>query len=192
MMEFSWPGNWLPRVVQLCLVLAALAQVCAALAEPCTLYKAGDVAKARENVKRYKWAQAIVKSWERSVDHAMQQERQFFEEMTPELTPWTSYGQNCPVCVGKQSSMGECGLYRWSLDEPDKLICKYCGTVYPNPKYPETGSMTCPKMGQTFTYYETPEERAHPDENPAKYAFKWVSWPIHTSWTGMIRARKAG
>ena len=191
-MELSWPPSWFPRMVQLCLILGALAHVCAAFAEPCTLYKAEDVAKARENAKRYPWAQAIVNGWKRSVDHAMQQDREFFEEMTPELTLWTAYGQNCPACVGKQSSMGECGLYRWNLNDPDKLICKYCGTVYPNPKYPETGSMTCPKMGQTFTYYETPEERAHPDENPAKYAFKWVSWPMHSSWTGIIRAKKAG
>ncbi len=191
-MDFSWPGSWLFRTLHYCLILAALAQFSVAFAEPCTLYKAADVAKARENVKRYPWAQAIVSGWQRSVDYAMQQNRDFFEEMIPELTPWTTYGQNCPACVGKQSSMGECGLYNWSVRDPDKLVCKYCGTVYPNEDYPETGSMTCPKMGQTFTYYETPEERAHPDENPAKYAFKWVSWPIHTSWTGIIRARKAG
>ena len=191
-MDLSRSRSRLSHVVQLCLILGALAQLCAAFGAPCTLYKPEDVAKARENVKRYKWAQAIVNGWKRSVDYAMQQDREFFEEMIPELTPWTTYGQNCPACVGKQSSMGECGLYKWNVKTPDKLVCKYCRTVYPNPDYPETGSMTCPKMGQTFTYYETPEERAHPDENPAKYAFKWVSWPIHTSWTGIIRAKKAG
>ena len=189
-MELSWPPSWFPRVVQLCLIAGALVQVCAAFAEPCTLYKAEDVAKARENVKRYTWAQAIVNGWKGSVDYAMQQDREFFEEMIPELTAWNYFGQNCPACVGKQSSMGECGLYRWNVEDPDKLVCKYCGTVYPNEDYPETGSMTCPKMGQTFTYYETPEERAHPDENPAKYALKWVGWPIHTSWTGLIRQKK--
>jgi len=188
--ELTCIDGWLYRGLCGLMILLAVTQLSVAFSEPCTLYKAADVAKARENVKRYKWAQAIVNGWKRSVDYVMQQDRQFFEDMTPELTPWTYFGQNCPACVGKQSSMGECGLYRWNVKEPDKLVCKYCGTVYPNPDYPETGSMTCPKMGQTFTYYETPEERAHPDENPAKYALKWVSWPIHTSWTGLIRRYK--
>ena len=160
--------------------------------EPCTLYKAKDVENARENVKKHAWARKWVDSWKQSVSFAMEQEPTFFEEMITELTNWPTYGQNCPACVGEKSSMGECGLYKWSIREPDKLTCKYCGTVYPNPKYPETGTMTCPKMGQTFTYYETEEERAHPDENPAPYAFRWVRWPVHTSWTGILRAKKTG
>jgi len=164
----------------------------AALAEPCTLYKPQDIANARENIARYPWAQAIVKGWERSVRLVMQEDRQFIDEMISELTPWPTYGQNCPVCVGEKSSMGECGIYRWNVSEPDKLVCKYCGTVYPNPKYPETGKLVCPKMGQTFTYYETEAEREHPDDKSGKYAFRWVGWPVHTSWSGVIRTYKAG
>jgi len=160
--------------------------------DPCTLYKADDVRNARENAKRHPWAGDLVESWKRSVSFAMEQDPSFFEDMITELTNWPTYGQNCPACVGKKSSMGECGLYNWSVKDPDKLICKYCGTVYPNPDYPETGSMTCPKMGQTFTYYETEEERAHPGENPSPYAFRWVRWPVHTSWTGVLRAKKTG
>ncbi len=192
MSELSCLDGWWYRGLCGLMILVAVAQVAVALCEPCTLYKAADVATARENVKRYKWAQDIVRSWENSVAYAMEQDRQFFEEMIPELTNWPEYGQNCPACVGKQSSMGECGLYRWDVKDPDKLVCKYCGTVYPNPEYPETGSMTCRKMGQTFTYYETEAERAHPDEAPNKYAFKWVSWPVHTSWSGIIRSKKSG
>ena len=161
-------------------------------AEPCTLYKAADVASARENVKRYRWAQAIVARWEQNVKYAMGQDRAFFEKMISDLSPWSPYGQNCPVCVGKQSSMGECGLWRWSTREPDKLTCKYCGAVFPNPKYPETGKLVCPAMGQTFTYYETDAERAHPGDTSGKHAFRWASWPVHTSWSGLIRTRKTG
>jgi hypothetical protein len=122
-----------------------------ALSAPCTLYKARDLENARENIRRYRWARRIVDRWRRQVSFAMKQDRAFFDGMITELTNWPTYGQNCPACVGKKSSMGECGLYKWSVADPDKLICKYCGTVYPNPKYPETGSMTCPRMGQTFT-----------------------------------------
>ena len=161
-------------------------------AEPCTLYKAEDVANARRNMERYRWAEQIVAAWRRRVAPLMEQDRQFIEEMVGELTPWSTYGQNCPACVNKQSSMGECNLYRWSITEPDKLECKYCRTVYPNPKYPETGKLVCPKMGQTFTYYETEAERAHPENKSGEYAFRWASWPVHSSWTGIIRSNKAG
>jgi hypothetical protein len=171
------------------LVLAVRLQPAAAA--PCTLYKQRDLENARENARRYPWARSLVDGWRRSVEYAMKQERPFFERMVTELTNWPTYGQNCPACVGRKSSMGECGIYKWSLTDPDKLTCKYCGTVYPNPKYPETGSMTCPRLGQTFTYYETDEERAHPGENPSKYAFRWASWPVHSSWTGVIRSNKA-
>ena len=66
------------------------------------------------------------------------------------------------------------------------------GTSYPSADYPETGSMTCPRMGQTFTFYLTDEERAHPDDTSGQYAFRWASWPVHTSFSGIIRAKKAG
>ena len=174
------------------LSLVLLLVTATVFAEPCTLYKAADVARARENVARYRWAKQIVDGWKRSVRGVMEEDHEYVEEMIPELTLWPTYGQNCPVCVGKKSSMGECGIYRWSVGEPDKLSCKYCNTVYPNPRYPETGKLICPRMGQTFTYYETEAERAHPDDKSGKHAFRWVRWPVHTSWSGLIRTYKAG
>lgn len=161
------------------------------VAQPCTLHKAADVARARVNVQRHEWAKKIVASWQRRVSRVMEMDRQEMERMISPLTPWPTYGQNCPVCVGKKSSMGECGIYRWSIDDPDRLTCKYCGTTYPHPDYPETGKLVCPRMGQTFTYYETPEERAHPDDRTGQYAFRWVRWPVHTSFSGVIRTYKA-
>ena len=174
------------------LVVGIWAEPSTAQAEPCTLYKADDVANARLNVERYAWARRIVAGWRRRVAPLMEQDRRFVDEMIDERTPWSSYGQNCPVCVNKQSSMGECNLYKWSIAKPNELKCKYCGTVYPNSKYPETGTLVCPRMGQTFTYYETEAERAHPEDKSGKYAFRWASWPNHTSWSGIIRSKKAG
>ncbi|HID21662.1 MAG TPA: hypothetical protein EYP14_04595, partial [Planctomycetaceae bacterium] len=173
----------------LCLV-AILVPVVARAAGPRTLFKAQDIARARQNIARYPWAQEIVAQWRRSVQKVMQEGRPFVEEMISELTPWPTYGQNCPVCVGKLSSMGECGIYRWTPDDPDKLVCKYCKTTYPNPKFPETGRLVCPRMGQSFTYYETDAERAHPEDPSGRYAFRWVRWPVHTSWSGLIRTYK--
>ncbi|MFC1806719.1 hypothetical protein ACFL09_07080, partial [Planctomycetota bacterium] len=177
----SWPSS-LP-----CLVLLAATAVAA---EPCTLYKARDIATARENVERYAWARRIVARWKRSVDYAMKQDREFLETMISPLTPWSLYGQNCPLCVGEKSSMGECGIWRWRAAEPDQVTCKYCGATFPDPRYPETGKLVCPRMGQTFTYYETEAERAHPSDKSGKHAFRWVRWPVHTSWSGIIRTKK--
>ncbi len=151
-----------------------------------------NVSFARENTRRYTWAQAIVAEWKQEVAYAMGQGREFFEEMISELTMWSQYGQNCPACVGRLSTMGETGIYDWDVRDPDRLVCKYCKTVYPHPEYPETGSVTAPRMGQTFTFYLTDEERAHPEDTSGKYAFKWVSHPVHTSWSGVLRSKKAG
>ncbi len=150
-----------------------------------------DISFGRENVKRYAWAQSIVEGWKQDATYAVAQERSFFEEMISELTLWPEYGQNCPVCVNRLSSMGECGIYEWDVRDPNRLVCMYCKTAYPNPEYPETGRVTAPRMGQTFTFYLTDEERAHPEDRSGKYAFKWSRNPVHTSWSGVLRSKKA-
>ena len=156
---------------------------------PRTMYKPQDIEKARCNLARYGWAQEIVRGWEKAVEFAMQQDRAFFETFVPELTPGTHYGQNCPYCVGKQSLMGG-GRFTWSIDAPDRIVCGDCGTAYPNEAYPETGVLECPRMRQTFAYYETPGEREHTGER-AEYALQWLGdRPTMTSFSGHIRFRK--
>lgn len=169
-------------------LLAATRSACAG---PRTLYKSADIKNARRNVVRYDWAKGIVEGWERDVALSMRQDRGFFEALIPELTPGTHYGQNCPHCVGKQSLMGG-GRFNWTIERPDEISCSVCGTVFPNARYPETGVLECPRMGQRFTYYQTPEEVADPD-NRAKHALKWLGErPTMTSFTGHIRDCKVG
>lgn len=160
-----------------------------AVEDPCTLYKPRDIENARANASRYAWAEEIVERWKRRVEFAMQKDLDFFEQLIPELTPGSRYGQSCPHCVGRKSLMGH-GNFSWSVTKPNQLTCRDCGTVYPNEDYPETGVLKCPRMGQTFTYYETPEERAHPAER-AKYALKWGTDPRMTTFSGQIRYHKA-
>jgi hypothetical protein len=151
-----------------------------------------NTAIARKNLDRYPWAQAIVDGWQEDVAFALQQDRAFFERMMPDLTPWSEYGQNCPACVGRLSTMGESGLYEWNITEPDRLLCKYCKTEYPNAEYPESGQVRAPRMGQTFTFYLNENERAHPEDRVGTYAYRWVTWPVHTSWSGILRAKQGG
>ncbi len=179
----------LPYLV--CLVVVVLSLNCSVvLAQPRTLYKPRDIENARKNIERYGWAQGLARGWKGRAAFVMQQDREFFEELIPELTPLCFYGQNCPACVGKKSEMGEGGVFRWSLSAPDQLTCARCGTVYPNDEYPETGVLECPQMGQTFTYYQTPEELANPAERN-QHALKWLGTrPVMTSFSGMIRYGK--
>ena len=149
-----------------------------------------NVENARENLRRHSWAQAIVEGWKKEVAYLIRQDREFVDAMVSELTPWPEYGQNCPVCVNRLSSMGETGIYDWDPTDPDRLVCRYCKTEYPNEDYPETGSVTAPGMNQTFTFYLTDAERAHPEDRSGEHAFKWVRTPVHTSWTGVMRSKK--
>ncbi|MDE2997640.1 MAG: heparinase II/III family protein [Gemmatimonadota bacterium] len=186
---------WFSRIHMLVFLLVLPAFLLAAsrraYAGPRTLYKTADIENARRNVARFDWAKDIVGGWERNVALAMQQDRAFFDALIPELTPGTHYGQNCPHCVGTLSLMGG-GRFNWNIKRPDEISCSACGTVYPNARYPETGVLECPRMGQRFTYYQTPEEVADP-ENRAKHALKWLGErPTMTSFTGQIRDRKVG
>ena len=148
-----------------------------------------NVTRARENL-RHPWAQKLVETWRQQTAYALQQEKPFFESMLPILTPWPEYGQNCPACVGRLSSMGETGLYEWDVRDPDKLTCKYCHTQYPNAEYPETGSITATRMGQTFTFYLNDDEREHPEDMTGTHAYRWVSFPVHTSFSGILRSKQ--
>ena len=167
-----------------------------ALAQPRTLYKPADIENARRNRERYPWAQAIVTRWERNVAFAMEQDRQFFANLIPELTPGTAYGQNCPACVGGKSLEGESSLFSWSITAPEQVTCRRCGTVFPNEEYPETGVLECPRMGQTFTYYQPPAERAlgadaTPEQRREKALRGLSQVPQMTSLSGLIRLHKA-
>ncbi len=128
-----WMSVWMSVLLVLpCLSVGAFLLTCeVAVAQPRTMYKPRDIENAGQNLERYGWAQEIVSGWENAVEFAMQQDRRFFEELIPELTPGTSYGQNCPRCVGKQSLMGS-GSFNWSISAPGQLTCSECGTVYPN------------------------------------------------------------
>ncbi|MEN6346403.1 MAG: heparinase II/III family protein [Armatimonadia bacterium] len=178
-----------PLVTAICCLLALFTTVVLEAA-PCTLYKPRNLEIARANVAKYQWARDLLASWEKSASFALSKDREFFRGMVSDLTPWSTYGQVCPACVGEKCSMGESGVWRWSVSDPEKLRCRYCGAEFPNPKYPETGVLECPQSGQTFTYYINDAQRAHPEEDLGKHAYLWAGRPVQVSFTGLLRTYK--
>lgn len=171
-------------------VLLTVSMTSRIAAGPVTLYKPADIATARANLERHQWARDTLTRYRATVAYAMSLDRAALRAMVPDLTPWSTYGQVCPACVGEKCAMGESDVWTWSVSDPEKLTCRYCGRVYPDPAYPETGVLECPQMGQTFTYYLNDQQRAHPDEDPGKYAYQWAGRPVQVSFSGVIRARQ--
>ncbi|MHB8995326.1 MAG: heparinase II/III family protein [Armatimonadota bacterium] len=169
------------------LMMALLGEATAA---PVTLYKPQQIMTARANMARHAWAAAIADGYRNRVSHTMSLDREALRRVIPDLTPGSTYGQVCPACVGTKCAMGESGVFAWSVSSLDKLTCKYCQTEYPNEKYPETGVLNCRQRGQSFTYYINDEQRAHPDVDLEKYAYKWAGRPVQVSFTGVMRANR--
>ncbi len=165
-------------------------------AQPRTLYKPKDIENARKNIEKHQWARSIAADrWAGKTEFARQQERRFFEDFIPELTPHTSYFPHCPACLRNPETREVYGNnLTWDISSPDRLTCKQCGTVYPNEKYPETGVLEAFRMGQRFTYYQPPGERALPagatPGERSKHALIFNGKTVTISFSGLIRFHK--
>ena len=134
-----------------------------------------------------RWFAALKKR----ADYLLRQPSSYVEEMIPRLTPTSGYGWTCPHCVGHKSQEGH-GSYKWSYREPDVLVCRSCGHQYPDEQYPETARLVCPRNGQALTFYLNRQERANPADRSGNLAYKWANGlPVHVSFSGVIRVKKA-
>lgn len=157
------------------------------------LYSEEDLERARAHAANGGWPKDWADVHIRRGDYVLAQPAGWVEDMIPERTPTHSYGFTCPHCVGEKSqeAVGS-SLVDWSHENPDQLRCRACGQTYPDPKYPETATLALPRSGQELTYYLNDAERANPDDRSGSLAWHWVGHPIHVSFTGIIRGRKAG
>ncbi len=122
---------------------------------PTLTIKTGDVARARENIKRYPWAQAYAKGVEDGAKAQLDKlTPEFLENMIPETTPGEMLFTPCPACRDQGKPRYDHGNWTWLPTKPDELLCKVCATTFPNAKYPETVVLkTTWGKPQTHTYY---------------------------------------
>ncbi len=148
--------------------------------------------RARRNASGAAWAEAWLQGHRDIADHVVGQPPDYVERMIPDLTPTNPYGLTCPACVDRESQegMGYPQGVEWDYRSPDLVRCRACGQTYPDPAYPETGQLVCPRRDQTFTYVLNEAERRNPEDRSGARAWKWVGKPHHTSFTGFIRGKK--
>ena len=91
-------------------------------------------------LKRYSWAQAIVRGWKNSTKFAMQQERQFFVDLIPGADSGPASTVKIALrALARSRTWGRIHFFIWNVTDPDYVKCKRCGTIFPNDEYPETG-----------------------------------------------------
>ena len=101
--------------------------------------KPADLERARENVRRYEWARKYRDEVVKKADARVAQfTPAFVERMVEATTPLATIFTPCPACRDLGKNWFPHGQWQWNVTRPEELKCEMCGTVFPNPKYPET------------------------------------------------------
>jgi len=119
---------------------------------PATLIKPEDLARAKENVRRYAWARAYEKRVRSSADSILERlSTEYVEAMIEPTTPGCV--GPCPACRAKGLPWHPNGQWNWSSSRPDGIACSACKTVFPNEDFPESVEIESTwGRGQKFTF----------------------------------------
>lgn len=142
--------------------------------------KREDVLRARKNLEQHDWAKEYHKKLMAEADFWLSKlTPAFLEEMLPETTPWSNLGPPCPACRDLGKPKLPHGKWNWKPEDPNRISCDVCGTVFPSDKHPETVVVQT-KWGrpQTFTF----------DGGPTIKHFRYPAY--RSSVSGHIRGRK--
>lgn len=146
---------------------------------------------ARSNIAGTSWGREWFDREKSRADDVLRQGDGYIERMIPSLTPTNPYGFTCPNCVGDKSLEGAgISFVAWDPAHPDRMSCKACGQIYPDARFPETAILTAPRRDQTFSFYLNSAQCRQPDDRTGRLAWKWVGYPIHVSFSGIIRHEK--
>ena len=152
------------------------------VSHPSGAYKASDVARARENLRRYAWARHYAAGLERTATAALARlSPEYLDAMIPQTTPGDAKFTPCPACRDLGKPVHPHGLWTWREAAPEQLACDMCRTVFPNAKYPEDIVLR--------TTWGTPQTLTYAGGEP------FVIFSYRTgrpSFSANIRARKVG
>lgn len=153
------------------------------------LLTAAEFRRARRNIEQSAWGRKWLAQTRKIADHVAGQAPGYVQQMIAELTPYP-WSFACPACEGVKSQPGMAGPCAWDYRDPETIRCQVCGQAYPDPAFPESGILVCPRMGQTFTCFLTMAERAHPEDRSGRHARQAMGHPISASNAGRLRAQK--
>ncbi|MDD2707430.1 MAG: hypothetical protein PHV34_05415 [Verrucomicrobiae bacterium] len=89
---------------------------------PCTMYKAADFVRAKENIRRHEWARKKYGEIKRNADFYLDKNREWLRAFIPDKTPLCS--TKCPKC-------GNGPWYAYDLiNNGAALRCKACATTW--------------------------------------------------------------
>ena len=156
--------------------------------EPCLLIDPENVKVCKRNVRRDRSTAAWFRNFMRLAEAVADLPLATFEQLVPEQPPTSVAGSFCPNCVGKKSDISLHRLFwRWSVYDPEKITCPYCGITYPHPDFPEEGRLELPRLGLTYSFYLSPEEKAAADWRDGAHASRFAGAPTHVSFSGETR-----
>lgn len=122
---------------------------------PSGAFKPADVARARENLQRYPWAQSYAAKLEATARGVIGKlTPDYLAAMIPETTPGDAKFTPCPACRDQGKPVHPHGLWSWSAAAPEQLTCDVCRTVFPHARYPESIALqTTWGKPQELTFY---------------------------------------
>ena len=90
---------------------------------------------------------------ERAVERIMSMSEERMLSFMPDK-PFVRFCE-CPHCYGGVEGNH---IFEWTIARPDEMKCKFCGTVFPNPKFPEDQVLTGKNLlGEevSFSYHQS-------------------------------------
>lgn len=105
--------------------------------------------------------------------------------LIPEQAPWNAAGSFCPNCLGDRSDVAiHAPFWTWHVDSPEQITCPHCGITYPHDDFPEHGRLDLPRLGLSYSFYLTAEQRAQSDWRDGVHASRFGGGPTHVSLSG--------
>lgn len=106
---------------------------------PVTRFLPEDLERAKQNIARHQWARDHADSLTKTADRLIERlTPEAIEAFSPETTPGEILFTPCPACRDRdEPTRHPHGSWNWSENDPERLICNICRTVFPNEQYPE-------------------------------------------------------